>query len=120
KALPNTATDNFCLMDNFFTRGGRAFGGAYTLNEFCTATGHDPDADTYEQSVNGRSCWAQIAAHAKRAATAPSGLPADTAPAPHTVTFRDGVDGLRVIFVLDRSGSMIGDRIDFAKKAANL
>jgi uncharacterized repeat protein (TIGR01451 family) len=120
KAPPDVATDSFCLMDNYFIRGGRASGGAYTLNEYCVAGNHDPDMDTYQQSSNGRSCWAQISAHPKRPATAPGGLPTDAPPAAHTVDFEEGSDPLRVVLVLDRSGSMGGERIDFAKRAANL
>ncbi|MET0649710.1 MAG: VWA domain-containing protein [Pyrinomonadaceae bacterium] len=119
-APPDTANLNFCLMDNYFTRGGKSGGGStYTLNEFCVASNHDPDADTYQEDRNHRSCWVQIGAHPKRAATAPSGLPTDAAPAGHTVTFEDGTAGLRVVLVLDHSGSMSTDnRLVLAKQGA--
>jgi hypothetical protein len=115
-APPDTATLNYSLMDNYFTRGGRAFAAGYTLNEFCVAGNHDPDHDTWQQSVHGKSAWEVISAHPRRAATAPAGLPADGPPAAHTVTFKDGIGGLRVMLLIDRSGSMtLEQRLDFAK-----
>jgi Mg-chelatase subunit ChlD/cytoskeletal protein CcmA (bactofilin family) len=118
---PDTATLNFSLMDNYFTRGGRAFGGGYTLNEFCTAANHDPDHDTWQHKVHGQSVWEVIAAHPQRSAVAPTGLPVDAPPAAHVVNFKEGFGGLRVVLLLDRSGSMLtGDRLVFAKRGANL
>lgn len=118
---PDTATLNFSLMDNYFTRGGRASGGGYTLNEFCTAANHDPDHDTWQHKMYEKSVWEMIAAHPKRSATAPVGLPVSAAPAAHTVTFVDGFGGLRAMVLLDRSGSMdIEQRLPFAKQGANL
>src|SRR5690242_12196999 len=39
----DTANLNYCLMDNYFTRGGNAvnFPNDYTLNEYCVASDHD-------------------------------------------------------------------------------
>jgi uncharacterized repeat protein (TIGR01451 family) len=120
---PDTPALNFCLMDNYFTRGGNAGGttaAGYTLNEFCVASNHDPDMDTYQESLYHQSCWAKIAAHPKRSATAPAGLPVGAAPAAHVVNFETGTAGLRVILVLDRSGSMSAEqRLVFAKQGAN-
>lgn len=117
---PDTATLNFSLMDNYFTRGGRAFGGGYTLNELCTAANHDPDGDTYQQHVHGVSAWETVAAHPKRSANAPAGLPVDAPPAPQAVAFQDGFGGLRVVLLLDRSGSMASQqRLDFAKSGGS-
>ena len=80
---PDTATLNYSLMDNYFTRGGRAGGGAtYTLNEFSVASNHDPDGDTWQTSINGESDWETIA-KSKFPATAPAGLPTDAPPAAH-------------------------------------
>lgn len=119
---PDDANLNFCLMDNIFRRGGNAGGvsaAGYTLKEFCVKSNHDPDKDTDQDSVHKTSCWETIAAHAKRSATAPAALPASNAPAAHTVTFHDGTSGLRVILILDHSGSMsIDDRLTFAKQGA--
>ena len=119
----DTAALNFCLMDNYFTRGGNAGGATaagYTLNEFCVAGNHDPDMDTFQESINHQSCWATIAAHPRRSAAAPAGLPVGGTPAAQNVTFENGTAGLRVILVLDRSGSMTAEqRIDFARQGAS-
>src|SRR5258708_12831227 len=119
---PDAASLNFCLMDNFFTRGGRSAGGTtYTLKEYCVKSNHDPDITTFQTSVNHKSFWETVAAHPKRSATAPSGLPNSTPPTPTAPTFRTGVSGLRVVIVIDHSGSM-GDnnKLDFAKRAGAL
>jgi Mg-chelatase subunit ChlD len=116
---PDSATLSFSLMDNFFTRGGQAVspGGTYTLNELCVAANHDPDGDTAQEHVHGMSAWETIAAHPTRSATAPSGLPVDAPPAPHTVNIVEGFGGLRVVLLLDRSGSMSSqNRLEFAKR----
>ena len=121
-APPDSATLNFSLMDNYFTRGGRSGGGAtYTLNEFCVAANHDPDLDNFQEAVHGESAWETISSHPTRSASAPVGFPIDTPPAPHTVDFEDGFGGLRVMLLLDRSGSMSqDDRIEFARRGANV
>lgn len=113
---PDTATLNYSLMDNYFTRGGRAFGTNYTLNELCVASNHDPDEDTWQEDMHGESVWETIAGQTRFPATAPAGLPVDAAPASQAVIFVDGFGGLRAMLLLDRSGSMsIEQRLDFAK-----
>ena len=110
-------------MDNYFRRGGRDQmpPGAYTLNEFCVAANHDENGNTFQQHLHGESVWETIAAHPKRAAVAPAGLPVDAPPAPHAVTFADGIAGLRVMLLLDRSGSMASqNRLEFAKRGGKL
>lgn len=119
--LPDTPALSFSIMDNYFTRGGRAFGGIYTLNEFCIATNHDPDNDTFQESVNHQSSWETIAAHPKRSAAAPAGLPIDAPPGAPAPTFHDEAGDLRVMLLLDRSGSMSSEqRLVFAKLGAGL
>ncbi len=118
--FPNTAGQSFSLMDNYFVRGGRATGGAYTLNEFSITANHDPDNDTWQTVSKGLSDWSQIAA-SRFPATIPAGLPVDAAPAAHTVTFSSAVGGLTTVMLLDRSGSMTTEnRLDFAKAGAKL
>lgn len=120
---PDDAALSFCLMDNYFSRGANAgppVSAVFSLNEFCIAGNHDPDHDTYQQSVHSKSCWETIASHPKRHATAPAGLPSGPPPAGHTVDIHDASADLRSVLIIDRSGSMLGDRIAFAKQAARV
>ncbi|HWJ94944.1 MAG TPA: hypothetical protein VNT33_09495, partial [Telluria sp.] len=98
-------TLNYSLMDNYFTRGGRAAGGAYTLNEFCTAANHDPDHNTWQHSIKHQSVWETIASHPSRAASMPAGLPVSAPPAPQAVDFGDGGGMRSTVLLIDRSGS---------------
>ena len=117
---PDTATLNYSLMDNYFTRGGRASGTNYTLNEFCVATNHDPDGDTWQENRHGESTWETIAGQTRFPAAAPAALPVDAPPASQSVTFVDGFGGLRVMLLLDQSGSMsLEQRLEFAQAGAN-
>jgi len=120
-APPDTATLNFSLMDNYFTRGGRSGGGStYTLNELCVASNHDPDGDNFQSSVNGKSSWETLAGQTRFPVTAPAGVPVDAPPASQAVTFVDGFGGLRAVLLLDRSGSMaLNQRLEFAQLGAN-
>jgi uncharacterized repeat protein (TIGR01451 family) len=112
---PDT-TLNFCLMDDYFTRGG-----GFALKEFCVASNHDPNMDTAQEMSNHKSCWETIASHPKRGAVAPLGLPIDIPPGLHTVNFQNIAGGLRIMLVIDRSGSMgVEQRLEFAKRGANL
>lgn len=120
-ASSNNSTDDFCLMDNYFTRGSRTNSANYSLNEFCVSSNHDPDGDTVQENFYKESCWAHISSpKQKRRATAPQGLPGGGV-FPHNITFNNKGSGLRVMIVIDRSGSMtIDQRINLAKSGANL
>jgi von Willebrand factor type A domain len=122
-ASAESATLNYSLMDNYFTRGGRGPSGdgtTYTLNEFDVASNFDPDQNTWQYSINKKSVWETIAAHPTRFATLPAGLPVDAPPAPQTVTFEDAVSTQRFMLLLDRSGSMSAEnRLTFAQSGAN-
>lgn len=129
EAPPGSSTASFCLMDNYFTRGGRiGIGTTYTLNELCISSNHDPDDDTFQDNQWNESCWETIADHATRALTAPGGLPTDAAPAITAPTFRLPIVDRRFVVCIDRSGSMgtadAGDgtptRLDYAKQAAGI
>ena len=128
-ALVDSPTLNYSLMDNYFSRGGRASGGGYTLNEFSVPSNHDLDDpatpyneanDTYQSSINNNeSDWTTIAKNTRFPATAPAGLPVDAAPAAQNVTFKNGLGGLRVMLLLDHSGSMsTQQRIEFARSGS--
>ena len=109
-------------MDDYRRRGGRFNSGTtYTLNEFCVASNHDPDHNTSQHATHGKSCWETIAAHPKRPAIAPGGLPLSLPPPVHNVTVRtNGCQGLRAMIVTDRSSSMEGDRLDNTQQGATL
>ena len=115
-ASANTPALSYCLMDNYFIRGGRATGGPYTLNEFCVPGNHDPDHNSFQHDA----CW-QTILHSKRPATPPSGLPVDIPPAVSAPTFHDEAGDLRVMLLFDRSGSMsLEQRLVFAQRGGNL
>ena len=118
---PDSPTLNFSLMDNFWVRGGGdPTTGTYTLNEFCVLGNHDPDKNTWQHAAHERSAWEVIATHPRFAAFPPGGLPISAAPPSEVVDFSDWTGGLTVMLLIDRSGSMVGGRIQFAKSAANL
>lgn len=116
--FPDTETLNYSLMDNFFTRGGRAFCEDYTLNEFSAPSNHDPDGDTWQTALNGVSDWETVAS-SRFPIMAPSDLPVDAAPVPHQVDVVEGSDNRRTMLLIDRSGSMSSNnRLTFAKLGA--
>ncbi|MEN0060836.1 MAG: VWA domain-containing protein [Myxococcota bacterium] len=113
-------TLDFCLMDDYQRRGGKATGAGFTLNEFCTSANHDPDGDTAQQKKHGKSCWETIATHPRRKATPPSGAPQSSPPTVAPVNFQVVSSGaMRIALVLDRSRRMQGGRLDLAKEIAS-
>lgn len=127
EATPGAATASFCLMDNYFTRGGNNGGtGTYTLNELCVPGNHDPDGDTYQDSLNGESCWETIAGHPTRGGVRPDPLPANVAPAVTPPVFRNPGTERRFAEVIDRSCSMAdtdggaSSRMELARAAGGL
>ena len=98
-APPATA----CLMDNYKSDG------LADVSEFCWSGNHDPDNDTFQETLNGESCW-ETMQDIYPAFTNPAGEPTAAAPAgfvaPTFTVFQDPT--LRVVFVLDNSGSMNG------------
>ena len=138
EAPPGSATATFCLMDNYFTRGANMAvpdTGPYSLNELCVNSNHDPDKDTYQESRQGKSCWATIAAYSAltgslktRGGTAPAALPVAAAPAATAPTYFESGAGRRFVLIIDRSGSMgtvdgasgSPTRMALAKQAASI
>ena len=105
--LPGSPSASFCLMDNYFTRGGNAGAGTtFTLNEFCVASNHDPDMNTLQDDRWMQSCWERLASHPTRSAVAPTTLPTAAAPAVATPIFRFPATDRRFVISVDRSGSM--------------
>ncbi|MCA9310506.1 MAG: VWA domain-containing protein, partial [Phycisphaerales bacterium] len=111
EAWPHSPVASYCLMDNYFTRGGNLGAvpsgtGTYTLNEFCIAANHDPDTDTFQESTHGQSCWTYIANHPDRGLADP-GIPAESpvaTPAPQF--FDEDIVQPRFVLCMDTSGSM--------------
>ena len=128
--LPGSPTAEYCLMDNYYTRGGNMNNPAqddFTLNELCVSTNHDMDADTGQTCVNGNSCWELIASHPTRALVAPIGQPVSAAPSIPAPLFVTLDPTSRFIICVDRSGSMSTadagfseTRLDRAKAAAEI
>lgn len=116
-ATADSAVLNYSLMDNYYTLGGRPRSGSYTVNEFCVAANHDPNGDTFQSSFNGESAWETVA-KSRFAIVAPLGFPVDAPPASQPVGFVTVQDAsndlLQLMLLVDRSGSMTGDRINYA------
>lgn len=97
---PSTA----CLMDNYKKA-------AYDdASEFCWADNHDPDGDTDQSVFIGQSCWDQIH-DGYPTFDDPAGAPVEGEPAGFVAPTFEVFDNpvVRVVFVLDNSGSMNGD-----------
>ena len=129
EAVPGSPTASFCLMDNYFTRGGNSGAGTtYTLNELCVFSNHDPDMDTHQENKWMQSCWERLASHPSRSAVAPVALPTDAAPAVAAPRFRLPATDRRFVVCVDRSGSMelmdggpgTESRLDLAKQGAGI
>jgi hypothetical protein len=107
-------TLNYSLMDNYFTRGGRAGGGTtYTLNELSVASDHDPDKVTWQTAINHMSDWGTVAT-SRFPAIPPTDLPVSAPPPFAPVTFVLGNGATAAMVVIDQSGSMEGDRLGYA------
>ncbi len=113
EASPASPTATFCLMDNYFLRGGNLGSdptgtGTYTLNEFCIAANHDPDGDSFQADA----CWVAISTHPDRPLADP-GVPMDPAgAAPPDPQFFEDVEDPRFVLCMDTSGSMSSQDLD--------
>jgi uncharacterized protein YegL len=121
---PGSGDASFCLLDNYFVRGGNNSTGTgnYTLDELCVESNHDPDFDTWEETKWMQSCWERLATHPTRALTPPADLPDDAPPATTAPIFRYPSADRRFVLCLDRSSdeSAQGDsRLNYEKQAAN-
>lgn len=96
-------------------------------SEYCHDGNHDATADHNQNNINGgQSCWTYIANDANHnnipyGLTAPGpGGPALTAPAfPADVVCTQLIPVQRFMLVLDRSGSMLGPKIEQLRVGAN-
>ncbi len=123
----STTPSTACLMDNYKIA-------AYDdASEFCWSGNHDPDNDTWQEDINGESCWETID-RGYPTITAPAGAPTEAPPAGYIAPTFNVTDNptVRVVLVLDKSGSMNGaggispgvkridDLVNFAKNYIDL
>ncbi|MEY2745725.1 MAG: hypothetical protein RL112_767 [Planctomycetota bacterium] len=109
--MPGDSTTTYSLMDNYFLRGGRINSPEeYTLDEWCVAANHDPDADSGQTRLNGGlSCWESVASHRLRPLAAPVGLPIqDPSAAPDPVFVGLGGTELRRVALCVARGASMG------------
>ena len=95
-----------CLIENFWNHGGD---GA-SLTEWCVSSNHDPNNDTWQEDINGESCWESIVS-AYPDLTAPAALP-DAGPTSNPLelfNWQALMEGARIVLVIDDSGSMGSD-----------
>jgi hypothetical protein len=101
------------LMENFWAR---------PISEFCVDDNHDPDSDTWQDTVRGESSWETMARFFPDL-TIPTGLPNNDPPAgAATINWIELEPESRAVLVIDRSGSMGSppDKIENAKSGAKL
>lgn len=112
------STSDACAMEVGWPEGDRfgdlATGGALVLgrvSEFCVASNHDPDGDTNQDTFHGVSCWETMVNNYPDLA-----LPADVPVAADpggaaAINWIELLAEQRFVLVLDRSGSMSGNKL---------
>jgi hypothetical protein len=115
-------TSNACIMEAGWGDGDRfgtsATGGALVtgrVSEFCVASNHDGDSDTYQDGINGKSCW-ETMVDTFPSLTAPAGTPTSAPPAgAGTINWIILAAEQRFVLTIDRSGSMAGNKLQEAQ-----
>lgn len=99
-----------CIMEHGYWNGdqiddaGNLTEGA--VNEFCVDDNHDPDNDTYQESIHGEPCWETIQDYYPDV-DVPDGLPDAPIPDGHeNVEWILLAEDPRFALILDKSGSM--------------
>jgi hypothetical protein len=101
---PSSSGVTFCIMED--QSGG--------VTNFCEPTNHNGAQDTDQEVRHNESCWETIiATNGFGSLTVPAGSPATPAAA---VNFIDILKENRFSLVFDRSGSMAGDKLAYAKE----
>jgi hypothetical protein len=119
-------TSDACIMEWSWQNGDRfgntGTGGALVsgrVSEFCVAGNHDPDGDTFQDTVNGESCWETMVG-AFPTLTAPAGTPTAAAPGgAAAINWIILAAEQRFVLVIDRSGSMAGNKLVEAQFGAD-
>ncbi|MDQ0574297.1 VWA domain-containing protein [Agromyces albus] len=115
-------TSDACIMEAGWGSGDR-FGNSGTggtlvtgrVSEFCVAGNHDPDSDGYQDEIHGVSCWQTIVANYP-GMTIPAGTPTTAVPGgAGAINWVILAPEQRYVLVIDRSGSMQGDKIRQAR-----
>ena len=120
------STSDACIMETAWDEGDRfgnaAAGGTLVLgrvSEFCVASNHDPNRDTYQSTINHQSCWETMVA-AFPGLSLPSGTPTANAPSgAGTITWTLLKEEQWFALVLDCSGSMAGPKISETRIGAD-
>lgn len=114
-------TSDACIMEAGWGSGDRfgnsATGGALVtgrVSEFCVSGNHDPDSDSYQDEIHGESCWQTIVDNYP-GMTIPAGTPTAAAPGgAGTISWVVLAPEQRFVLVIDRSGSMLGNKMQQA------
>lgn len=115
---PNPNDQTACLTENYKVYGANGVG----LTEWCVASTHaNPLGDNFQTTVNGKSCWESAKDRWGADINVPAGAPVDAPPAGSF--FYDFIQleaENRYVVVIDRSGSMSGDRIALARQGGKI
>lgn len=120
------STSNACIMESSWRDGDRfgnnADGGPLVrgrVREYCHAGNHDPDGDTRQHTRRGHSCWESMVARPFDLVM-PAGAPSSTSPGiVPNLNWVVLADEQRVMFVVDRSASMRGRKLEEAQVGAH-
>lgn len=117
------STSDACIMEGSVNDGDRFdVDGALIIGRmrrFCVASNHDPDQDTRQDSNHNESCWETMGG-AGFDLIIPDDLPFGADPNDaEPPSFLQLVTVPRFAIVLDRSGSMVGEKLQQAKIGAH-
>lgn len=108
------ADSNYCVMATSrgaagtFDAAGNWTDAAHPVTELCTASNHDPDSDTAQESSHGKSCWESIIDLPDFAGLAVPDPASGVLPGGHVAPTVVRLEKQpRFALVLDRSGSMV-------------
>lgn len=101
---PSVSGVSFCIMEDY----------SPGVTEFCQQNNHNALQQTDQQVLHNESCWDTIIGRPGFGSlTVPAALPVNP---PAAVNFIDVLKENRFALVFDRSGSMSGDKLAYAKE----